>query len=490
MENTEVRKFAKTSSIYAGGNILRQLAGFIMLPVYTRYLEPADYGIIALLTFAISLIDLLFGARMVQAVPKFFHEQSSLQGKYAVISTAMIQTSVISAITMGALLFFRSNASLQLFDSTEYEFIIAMFSITILTQAVENYGLMFIRMQQQPWLFMLLNLSKLIVQLSLNIYLIIYRDMGITGIAISTASTSILYATLLSFITLRKTGIAYQFDIGNRMLIFSWPLWVAGIAGLYIGSANRYYMKVFSSLDDIGLFELASKFSAILLVLIWKPINLYWQTERFKYYKKGESAPDIFNTVFNYSTTLLIIAGLGISLFSEPIVKLMASDAYHPAARIVPILTLAAFFRAIMTFFNFSFFVTENTKWIAKNNYFTMIPATAFFLIFIPPYGFIGAAIASLLTILLQFVIVLNASKKLYDMCLDLKPMYWKVILAIFTCVLANYLIPNDELFWNISGRIILFTISSALILGILFKKDNYRNEVGRFLKSRLSRRN
>ena len=450
-----------------------------MLPVYTRYLEPADYGVIGLLTFALSLIDLLFGARLVQAVPKFYHEQNSLKRKYAVISTAMIQTSIISAFTMGAVLLFKSSASVHLFDTLEYEIIIAMFSITILTQAVENYGLMFIRIQQQPWLFLLLNLSKLVVQLSLNIYLIIYKDMGITGIAISTASTSLLYATLLSFVTFRKTGISYHFDIGKRMLIFSWPLWVAGIAGLYIGSANRYYMKIFGSLEDIGLFELASRFSMILLVLIWKPINLYWQTERFKYYKEDEPAPKIFNTVFSYTTTLLIIAGLGISLFSDPVVKLMASDAYHPAASIVPILTLGTFFGATISFFNFSFFVTDNTKWIAKNNYFTTIPATVFFLLFIPSHGFTGAAYASLFTVFLQFLIVQNASTKLYDMRLDTKSMYWKISLAILAFLAVNHAVPDDDLLWNIAGRIFIFAVFSSLILAILLKENSCRNEIG-----------
>ena len=92
-KNSGAGKLVKHSSIYATGNILRQLAGFIMLPIYTRYLVPADYGVVGLLTFAVSLIELVFGARLVQAVPKFFYEQKGRSERHAVISTALLITS-------------------------------------------------------------------------------------------------------------------------------------------------------------------------------------------------------------------------------------------------------------------------------------------------------------------------------------------------------------------------------------------------------------
>ena len=62
------------ASIYAAGNILRQIAGFLMLPVYTRFLTPADYGVVGLMVFAVSLIELALGVRLQWAIPKYYFE--------------------------------------------------------------------------------------------------------------------------------------------------------------------------------------------------------------------------------------------------------------------------------------------------------------------------------------------------------------------------------------------------------------------------------
>ncbi len=485
MANNGGSQFVKHSTIYATGNILRQLAGFIMLPIYTQHLSPADYGIIGLLTFAISLIDLLFGARLVQAVPKFYHEKDSKTDKYLVVSTAMIQTAAISAITLFIVILFRDNASNQLFGSTDYQLVLGIFSITILTQAIENYGLLFLRIQRKAWTFLIFNLSKLICQLSLNIYFVVYLDMGVMGVAISTASVSVLFALVLAIITFYKTGIRYCSELGKRLIIFCWPLWAAGFAGLYIGSANRYYMRLFSSLEDIGLFELATRFTMILTVLIWRPINLYWQTERFEYYDAKKPAHAIYNSVFTYTSTLLIIAGLGISLFSSPVIQLMATESYFSAAKVVPFLVIAAILSSLITYSNFSFLIADKTKWIAKNNYLTMLPATLFYLLLIPDYGFYGAGIAYMLTLLIQFILVHQASKKYFDMRLNITPLFINIGILVAACLSAELLNNEKELIWNITIRAGIFITGLILILGVMLSNNTIRKETIRVITKR-----
>jgi O-antigen/teichoic acid export membrane protein len=228
----------------------------------------------------------------------------------------------------------------------------------------------------------------------------------------------------------------------------------------------------------------------ILTVLIWKPINLYWQTERFVYYKADKPAPPIYSTVFNYVTTLLIIAGLGISLFSTPTIQLMATESYHNAASIVPFLTLAAIFGSLITYSNFSFLATGNTLWIAKNNYFTMIPATIFFFAFIPSYGFHGAAIAAMLTTILQFILVYTASKKHYDMKLEMTPLYLKLAIACTAYICMEYIFYQDNIVWSIAVRALVFLTASILIIGVLISKKEYRIMITDAVKSQLVRRN
>lgn len=460
-------RLIKHSSIYAAGNILRQLVGFIMLPVYTRYLSPADYGVVGLLIFAVSLIELVFGARLVQAVPKFFYEQKQPAERHAVISTALLITSAVSAATMLVVILLREPSSQGIFGTPDYGLIVGLFAVLILTHAIENYALVFIRIQQKPWLFISVNLGKLTVQLSLNIWLVVFQDLGVMGVAISSAAASLVFAVLLATYTLAHTGIRFRAAQAKKMLIFCWPLWLAGLAGLYIGSANRYYIRIFSSLDDVGLYELAAKFGSILTLLIWQPFAQYWQTERFDYYQQGNAEP-IFQAVFRFISTLLILAALGISLFADLIIRLMAAPEFHQASRAVPFLVFGALFSSLIAFSNFSFLITERTGWIGRNNYLTAAVVTVLYLAMIPWLGFVGAAAALMLAQGLQFLIVHRTGRQYYDMQISLVPLGLNLGIAGLGCLVAS-LLASDNLIRDIAAKSFIAGLCSiAIVAGLL----------------------
>src|SRR5690348_1942012 len=93
------KRLPRDPTIYAIGNILRRLVGFVMLPIYTRYLTPADYGVVGLLTFAMAIMEPLFGARLVEAMPKYYFECEVGERRNSVVSTALLVTGVISTVT-------------------------------------------------------------------------------------------------------------------------------------------------------------------------------------------------------------------------------------------------------------------------------------------------------------------------------------------------------------------------------------------------------
>lgn len=452
----------KHSSIYALGNIARQLAGFIMLPIYTRHLSPADYGVVGLLMAALALIEVFFGARLAQSIPKFYFEEQDSNRKKSVVSTALIVTASASLITMLTLINFRENSSQFLFGSTIYSNVIGLFSILILTQALEFYAMTFIRIQQRPWLFISISLLKLALQLTLNVWLVVYEDMGVMGIAAASAGSSAIFGLALAIYTFTQTGLFFCRHLALRMLKFNWPLWLGGLAGLYMGSANRYFINIFSSTSDVGLFELAVKFSMILGLLVWDPFNQYWSAERFKIYHSS-NAVSVYKNAFLLISTMLAIGTLGIALFSDPIIRIMAAPAFHTASVAVPFLALSAMFGCLTLFSNFSFLIKEETFWITRNSYLTAAILTLLFFVLIPHYGFVGAALASLATSAIQFFLVHRSGTKIYDMGLNLKPLIWQVLVIGFI-VLATKTFSIEHVFLDIAAKCGLFVLGTVFI--------------------------
>src|SRR5690606_13206608 len=192
-----------------------------MLPIYTRYLTPADYGIVELLVVMVSLIELLFGARLFHAVTRYYYEQDSKRESDAVMSTALIITSLISAAAVFGIFIFRDPLSGLMFGTDSHRLLVALFGVQVLTQALEYYALGYIRIQQRPWLFIIASMSKLAMQLGLNILLIVVMKMGVLGVVLASVLASAVFTFAMTIYTFWNTGLQFSRHMARKLLLFS-----------------------------------------------------------------------------------------------------------------------------------------------------------------------------------------------------------------------------------------------------------------------------
>lgn len=445
-----------------------------MLPVYTHFMTPADYGVVGLLTFTLALMEPFFGARLGDAIPKFYFERDDAENRRSVLSVALTITGGVSGLAAILIFLCRNPASSLLFGTDKFGLIVGFFGFQILTQAIEYYGLTFIRLQQKPLLFISVSMTKLVIQLGLNIWLIAFLKLGVMGVVISGGVSSTLYAIALTIYILYNTGYRFDFSLAKRMLVFSWPLWFSGLAGLYIWQSNRYYIRIFGSLDQVGLYELALKFAGILAFLAWSPFTQVWDVERFNYYRK-EKAAELFRNIFRIVSVFLIVVSLGISIFAGPAIRIMSSMEFHKAAISVPFLALGSVFSCLIAFLNFSFVASGNTKQITFNNYITMAAITVFNLTLIPRLGEMGAAIALMLAMMLQFFMTEKIAKKNFDMQVQLKPLL--STLAIATCgyLIANYAVNFSALWLDLMVKAVVYAVFVTFLAGMLWRDPNSR---------------
>lgn len=433
MERIKSRGF-ESASLFAIGNILRQVVGFIMLPVYTTYLSPEDYGVIGLMAFFIIVVEALFGARLMDAVLRFYHRGAPFDQK-AVISTAFWVTSIASAFVVFGLVYFRDPISNTLFGEQGYQLAFALFAGQTLTQAIEYYGLLYLRIQERPYLFFWISIAKLIIQLLLNILLVVFYELGVLGVAMSGLISTTIIGVGVSVYCLSRVGLVFNTRIAIAMIKYSWPLWFAGLAALYVSSSNRYFIKEYASLFEVGLFELGAKMASMLLVVIWTPFAYFWANERYKIFN-DESRLDEFSSYYKLLLKLLGLGVFGICALSPPLISLMAQDEFYGAIQVVPYLAFGLMFYALFDFFNFGFLATDKTKQITVVTYASAGIISILYFFVIPQFGFVGAGAALMIVQLLQFIY----SSRLNSSMLGISD-YHRPVLIIVTLVLSSYLL-------------------------------------------------
>lgn len=446
------------------GNIARHLVGLAMLPIYTRFLSPADYGVIALLTFALALFEPVFGARLGMALPKFYFEVQEDRAKSAVIWTALGVTGSVSAMSMVALIILRGIGSEVLFGDRTYSLVFGIFAVNLLTRPLEAVGLMYLRIHERSRQFLTMSMIKLTLQVALNILLVVYLNEGVVGAVLSGVISSAAIGTVLTAYVATHEALAFDVQIMRKMVRFSWPLWISGIGGLYVGSSGGVFLRVFASLSDVGKLELALKFATAVSLLIWSPFAQQWAPTSYRIYREV-NGPQRFQVAFIGISAAMFVGGLGISIFAKPAILVMATKTFFSAAAAVPLLTLGFIFNELRSFFNFSFLVTDNTKISSLCQYVMAVAITIAYSLLIPKYGLMGAAEAQCIAFLVGLIYSRVLSRQYYDPGIKLAPVLSIFAISVVAYVFSRILMSAQTLIFGVILSSVIYIAATAIIL-------------------------
>ncbi len=456
-----------------------------MLPVYTNYLTPAEYGIVGLLALFLSIYELFLGARFGVAIPKFFYDQNDTCYRRTLISTAL--TFTISASCLGALIFALTaeHLAISFFERSDLSNVFAVYGVMLITSSIESYGLIYLRLRKKPFYFFILSVLKLALQLSLNIYFLIELEMGVVGVIYSGLIASLILAGILGFHTFSYAGISFNQQIAKRLWEFSWPLWLSGFATLYITFITNFVLKYFTSLTEVGLYHFAMKFAMLISLLFWEPFNQWWQVQRFEVASQKENPQKIFSAAFIVILSVLCCALMGVSLFSGTVIDIMASESFAQSKQLIPLLCLSAVFNSLKIFVRFSLLKSGLTKLIPKITFMTAINITISCSLGTLYFGLIGAICALVMAQILEFFVTYAVGRKAYDMGL---PIVLSISTPTITVGFVMATLYSVELAGsNILMQIAYLTLASALfcsaLLGYFWLFSPHRKDLTQFVK-------
>ena len=458
------RRFVSHAATYAIGNIARRFVGFAMLPIYTRFLTPADYGVIGLLTFALALLEPLLGARLGWAIPRFYFDAKDDRGRREVIWGALGLTGAASAVSVIVLVLLRNVAANILFGNGKYALALGLFAITLLSQPIEQTGMTYLRLRERSVLFVVFSVVKLILQLGLNLLLVVYWRGGVIGVVLSAVISSVLLGIGSAVYVAAHEAPAFDWQVTRRMMQFCWPLWLSALAGLYIGASGALYLRAFDTLSDVGRLQLALKFAATVGMLIWAPFLQHWEPSSFQYYKQVDGKRK-FQVAFIAISALMFVGGLAVTIFAEPVIKVMAAKSFYAAVSVVPILTFALLLDRLRSFFDFSFMITDRTKMRGAYQYGTAVVITIAYVVLIPRFGLMGAAAAQCLTFAGTFIFVYILSRRYYDPEIKLMPIGLFSLVGFCAYVFANMVSRTSNLGVDLLVRTFVMLIATMLIV-------------------------
>lgn len=470
------------AGIYSLGVILSRAISFLMLPVYTRYLTPSDYGILEILEVTVDVVSIFTGMGILQGLFKFYHQYEEDRDKNELVSTLFILIILFYAAScfLGGL--FSSRISSLAFGTSEYRQYILFSFINLFLSFLIYVPLAYLQAKQRSVFFVAVNAIKLVVQLSLNILMVVYLGMGVLGVLYSTLISSLVIGGVLTFYTFAKVKRTFSSEKALRLLMFGYPFIFSGLGAFILTYSDRYFLNYYNHLSNVGIYSLGYKFGFLLMTFPVRPLFNIWMVQRFEILKKKEHYEEVSNQFLVWFVIVTLSVALFIALGVEDLFRIMSSPSFWGAHEIVPIILLAYFFQASTDFFNVGILHTGKTKHMAYGTTLSAVVIILLSFLLIPRYGIHGAAWATLISFAVRLLYVYAASQNLFRIGYKLGRPAAAMTVAIAVFLLYAITLRVTPIFNNLPMsaffKMGLFAMFYVLLFGLKIIKTEQRRYV------------
>ena len=452
----------KNTTIYALGDIIPRLLGFISFPILTTYLTPADYGIVNYIsTLSTFLLVCCFLCTNTYYLVFFYRCENEQTQKKLLgnLSTFIIGFNIL--IVLFFCLFGEYFFSFLDSNIPFYPYII----IGVLTNFFGIFSILpsaLYRLLEKPLFLTVLNVSKGLISLVLTMILVIYYDYSALGVLYSTLIVNAIYAILFLYST--RKYIIWNINVAQikEILIFSLPL-VPGSLAYYITTiSDRILIDKYLNLTDLGIYSTAATLALILNIFSY---GAYKAFEPFIFKSWGsENFLAVFEKMRNAFIYVLLLGGFSLSLFSKEFFQIMSSVKFNVAFFYVPMIIIGVYSASIKMLYGTV--VTANGK-TKVNSLISIIGATISIVLniaLLPKFGLISAALVSSFALTTECLILIWYAKLDVE---RLRPILSFLLVAV-TVLLFLYIININNLIISILIKIIVLIFITILLSKLL----------------------
>ena len=390
------RTLGRQTAIYSFGVILGRAVSFLMLPVYTRFLTPADYGLVQLLELTVEVAAIFFTAGTTAGLQRFYFKAPSADDRRRLVSTAFFTVLALASACAITLMTLSPAIWRHALKGAGQPWFIRLAAINFMLSFLLNFPMSFAQTTQRPVIFLWTSVVKLVMQLSLNILFIVVLRLGVAGLLWSTFTTNLVLGSGMTTWLLRQTGFKFDLSILRELRRFGTPYQFTWAGSFILTFGDRFFLQAARGATAVGLYSLAYQFGFLLMQLGSTPFLSAWNPHRHELAKLPRAERDRhYDTGFLYFNVLLITMATALAVFIRPVMRTMTTPAFHTAAHIVPIIVLAYTVEAWSESFRFGIDISERTVLVTKATWATVVVVVLLYSTLIPLFGPMGAAAAT-----------------------------------------------------------------------------------------------
>lgn len=434
----QIKKLAGQTLIYGGTNMAARFINYLLVPLYTYYFSPEQYGIVSELYAYVAFLQVLLTFGMETAYFRF----SQKNDEPVVYSQSLLFVSLISVGFIIVVILLRDWLHQLLSNGLDvpYKTYVVWFACILAIDAISAIPLARLRLQNRPVKFALIKMTNILCNVLFNLFFILWLprlhdhyggiwsklydpSLGVGYIFLSNLLAS--FVLLISLWPQIKTArLILNRPLISKMIHYGWPLAVMGLAGIVNETIDRPMIKYLSpgeaqdKLAQVGIYGACYKIAILMSIII--QAYRYAADPFFFQKSKDSDHKEVYALVMKYFVKVMLFVALGI-VANLSWIGYFVGEEYRTGLVIVPWLILANFFLGV--YFNLSVWYKLTDKTI----YGSLLAIAGALLtlilnyMLIPEVGYTGAAITTFVCYFTMALVSYFLGQKYFRVPYDIK---------------------------------------------------------------------
>ena len=478
-----LKSLVKDTAIYGLSSIVARFINYLLVPIQTARFAASggEYGVITNVYAYVSILIILLTFGMETTFFRFMNREGEQPERIYSTTLRMLATTSLLSIILVLLLIEPISSAVGYADHPEY---VAVMYVTVAIDAFMAVPFAYLRYQHKPVKFATLKIINILLNISLNLlYLIILPALRLNPFGIYDEQFTLdvafvfyinLVCTICSLLLLWKElrGFRFGFDGAacRRMLSYTWPLLIMGVAGQLNQAASQilfpylYDGSVEEARAQLGIYGACIKI-AMIMVMITQAFRFAYEPFVFGRSKDKDNR-ETYAQAMKFYVIFTLLAFLCVMGFID-ILKFIIGESYWEGLKVVPIVMAAEIMFGV--FFNLSFWykLTDRTIWGAYFSGFGALVLISIDVLFIPRFSYMACAWAGFVAYAASMLLSYFIGQHYYKINYPLKDISAYVVIAFIF-----YTFMRTASSWPLIASLAFNTLLILLFVALIVKRD------------------
>ncbi len=462
MIREQIERLSRSTVIYGVGQVINRFLGFLLLPLFTSYLSPADYGLLAILGLISFVSTSVFSLGIGGAAGVCYYDGNSKEHNEQTIWTAVFMLLGSTLLLCLCAILFPRHISWLAFQRTDHNVLVIMTLLSACATILAMPLMLYLQFEEKAKLFITLTTISTLFSIGLSCYLVIFLNRGVLGMVEGTLIASTLNLCLFASVVASQLRVRVSGQRFRELLKFGIPL-VPAFAMLFIlQHANKYLLQWFSGIEAVGVYNIGFNIGLAMSLLV-SALQSAWLPYFMSFTERRDEARILFGRILTYYVFGFGALSLLFFIYAKPIIMIITQPAFYEAYKVVGLSAGASFISGIFFILLPGIYFAKDIRYVTVIQTISAVIAVVLNISLIPLYGLFGAAIALILGFVTMVICIQswNCRQKYQYVQIDYewkRIMQFSIIYTLYATVMLweRHLSLFGELMMSLSATCLL----------------------------------